>query len=580
MLKSIKYFSLLIFIVFISILFFLFSYELYLNYENKNKFNGSVKLKRESSLKGNVSNITNDIQAIDSNISNSRVNFNTDNLDVEVWSRESYFNEFIRNREYHEAVLPTYKNLFDFFNVNEENLFIKKRNNNDNYADVFRYTLNTIPYNPKLKSILIVGDSFVAGQNTVNEDKIWHQIFADKIKDRYKDNFFNILSAGRNGWGFYEYLSNAENIYNFYKYNYLVIGFLPNDYMHFGVSGLYEKNFLNSKPDYINCINGGDIESEYLLKLYNFFPKVINKFILSFCDKYLFIDSNSNERFWQEDQLLIFKRALANLKKQSKANNFEVIFMPLNPPENSGIRKNDNLEAYNLIKDAGFAIIDDINSREVYKRDDISGWVNPADWHPSSELAHSYADDIYSYFIDRFSIPYVEGRVKQYKRYGNEFSLFNYFSYIRPFYFNYEVNDEFVRINNINLNHELYSSKEGYNKNLGDANYDFTDRVYPSQSALCAKINRPHIEIGLNDIMLSSNNIKVENIDDLNSIVVTTKDFTLKGEEIINDGYLLKPGEYINLVVTGSLIIANESEGCQLDREIKMDKFDIKVSII
>jgi hypothetical protein len=80
--------------------------------------------------------------------------------------------------------------------------------------------------------------------------------------------------------------------------------------------------------------------------------------------------------------------------------------------------------------------------------------------------------------------------------------------------------------------------------------------------------------------MLRSNNIKVENIDNLNSIVVTTKDYTLKGEEIINDGYLLKPGEYINLVVTGSFIIANVSEGCQLDREIKMDKFDIKVSII
>jgi len=579
--RVIKLFLLFIFIVFLSILVFLFSYELYLNYENNNKFKGKVDFKKYSSLKDNVNNFSNDLVAGGSKISNTRVKFNLDVSDVEIWSRESFFTELIRNNERGEGILPTNKNLFDYFNVNEENLYIKKINNNsntENVSDFFRYTLNTLPFNPKLKNILIVGDSFVAGQNIVDENKVWHQIFADKIKERYKDNYFNIISAGRNGWGFYEYLTNAKNIYNFYKYDYLVIGFLPNDYQHFGVSSLVEKDFMNIKPNYINCINGGEKGSQYLLKLYKFFPKTINKFILTYCNKYLFLDS-SNERFWQDEQLQIFKNALENLKYQSKVNNFEVVFMQLNPPQNSGIKKAEHLEAYKLISDAGFVIIDDKNSADITKRNDLSGWVNPADWHPSSELSHRYAEDIYNYFVSRFNISNVEGKIiKSTDKYGGDLSIYNYFSYIRPFYFNYEVGDQFVRINNLNIKADRYSSREGYNKNLGNANYDFTNKIYPNQSALCAKINRPHFELGLNNKVLESYNVRVENIDMLESIVIASKDYTQNGEEIINDGYLLKPGEYVNLVIKGSLLIANVSEGCELDSEIKLDKFDIKVS--
>jgi len=581
--RVLKLFFLFIFTVFLSILLFLFSYELYLNYENKNKFKGNVDFNKYSSIKENVRSFDNDLMVTDGKISNTRVKFNLDISDVEIWSRESFFIEFIRRRERFDSITPTNKNLYNFFNVNDESLYIKKINKSsktDSEADFFKYTLNTLPYDPKLKSILIVGDSFVAGKNIVDENKVWHQIFADKIKELYKDNYFNIISAGRNGWSFYEYLFNAKNIYNFYKYDYLVIGFLPNDYQSFGVSSLVEKDFSLGKPDYMNCINGGDKESEYLLKLYKFFPKAINKFILSFCNKYLFLDSN-NEQMWQEKQLEIFKKSLENLKIQSKVNNFEVIFMQLNPPENSGIKKADHLNAYNLISDAGFVIIDNKNSADITKRNDLSGWVNPADWHPSSELSHSYADDIYNYFVNRFNISNVEGKVKKNKdKYSNEFSIYNYFSYIRPFYFKYEVGDQFVRINNSNIKDDSYFTKDGYNKNLGNANYDFTDKIYPNQSALCAKINRPHFELGLNNKILESNNIRVENLDKLESIVIATKDYTQNGREIINDGFLLMPGEYVDLTVTGSLLIAKATEGCQLDSEIKLDKFDIKVSFV
>jgi len=579
MLKSIKFFLLFFIVVLISISFFLFTYELYLNYINNRKFNDVVEIKRESSIRDNIKNFKRDLNIKDGKISVSNVKFNLGISDVEIWSRESFFTELIRNREMHEAILPTNRNLFDFFNVNDDNLYIKNINNSkESSADYFRYSLNTLPLNPNNKNILIVGDSFVAGQNIVNENKVWHQIFADKIKDRYKDNYFNIISAGRSGWGFYEYLINAENIYKFYEYDYLIIGLLPNDYMHFGVSALVEKNFLVSKPGYINCINGGDKISDFLLKFYNFFPKAINNFVLTFCNKYLFFDNN--ESLWHDKQLLIFKKALDNLKKQSKVNNFEVIFMQLNPPENSGIKKSDNIKAYDLIKEAGFEIVDDKNSLEIYKRNDLRGWVNPADWHPSSILSHSYAEDLYNYFINRFNIPINEGKVIKNKKYGNDLALFNFFSFIRPFYFNYEVSEDSVRINNTNIDHDRYFSREGYNKNLGNASYDFTDKIYPKQSALCAKINRPYLEIGINNSILSSNNIRVENLDLLNSIVITTNAYNSNGEEIINDGYLLKPGEYIDLSVTDSLIIANVIEGCELDREIKMEKFDLKISFI
>ena len=549
--------------------------EVYLTKDSNKKF-----------INSNVDNSAEDTKPLEDEIYGSEsaksdrlINFTTnEELSDEVWSRESYFVESLRGRESNlSRFYGSY--ISDFYNLNNDDLFLKNRGDSNEVSDFFKIKVATLPLNKEKKSILVVGDSFVAGQNFIDENRIFYNIFAEKIKELHKDDYFNVIAAGRNGWGFYDYVLNANNLATQIDIDYLVIGFLPNDANSSDIGilrGEWKSKSGNSGFEYLNCINGKDLFGKLLLRSYNYFPKSSRAVIMRYCDKYLSINGAGPELDREEGRKL-FKSSLFNLKKFSEKNGFEVIFMPLNPMENSGIVRDSGV--YELISEIGFEIIPSKSSDIIVKEKSKRGWVNPIDWHPSVNLSYAYGMDMYNYFVNRFNIEGKYNGEFEAFTYSRGFELFNYINSIKPFNLNYKFGDSEIRLDNVGL--DMFATTFGYYQFLPSVeNEKLRDKIYPAQSALCAKINRAHIEMAFNKSFIKNNNsFTVKNNHEVNSIIVATKGYSISGEDLYSEGYLLLPGEYVSLKNQGNLIVASEKEGCAVEEEIKLPEFDISIKV-
>jgi hypothetical protein len=540
---------------------------MYFSKENKILFKGS-----------NIDDSNRDVRPLesrevarDSVISNKIVKIVNDAyISEEVWARESYFIESL----WKGFNLASYSlgYLSDFYKLNTGDLFLKNRGEGKRDYDIFKIKANTLPLERKKENILVVGDSFVAGFNTIDDNRIFHQIFVDKVREYYGDDYFNVVSAGGAGWGFYDYVLNAINLIKYIDTDYLVIGFLPNDADNADISIL--RGRYNNGLEYINCINGREWFSKLFLISYNKFPNSSREIIKRYCDRYLKIN-DINRTLDREEGMSLFKESLLNLKNFSKKNGFEVIFMPLNPMENSGITRDESI--YELISESGFDIISSKNSDLIVREKNKKGWVNPVDWHPSVGLSYAYAMDMYRYFVDRFGIEENGADSKKDYIYGKGYEMLNYISLIKPNDFNYKFANKEIKIDNIGRN--MFSTNLVYHELLPSLeSFKFKDKIYPPQSALCAKINRTHIEMAFNKSFIKINNlVTVKNNHKINSIIVATKGYSTSGEDIYNEGYLLLPGEYVSLKNQGNLIVASEKEGCAVEEEIKLPEFDISI---
>jgi hypothetical protein len=185
--------------------------------------------------------------------------------------------------------------------------------------------------------------------------------------------------------------------------------------------------------------------------------------------------------------------------------------------------------------------------------------------------------DMYRYFVDRFGIEENGADSKKDYIYGKGYEMYNYFSSIKPKDLNFIFSSKEIRLDNIGK--DMQFTNKGYYQFLGIAeNEKYKDKVYPPQSALCAKINRAHIELAFNQGFIDNNNsFTVKNNHKDNSIVVAPKGYSSTGEDLYSEGYLLLPGEYVNLKSQGNLIVASEKEGCAVEEEIKLPEFDISI---
>ena len=565
-----KVLSILISIIFIVAGAFLFSLEMYLKKDNKTSFKSTNLVKINEDVKP--------LEGLDiareAETSNKIVRFSNDvYISDEAWARESYFIESLWKG--FNLVSYSHWYLSDFYKINTADLFIKNRGEAKRVSDMFTIRVNTLPLDREKESILVIGDSFVSGFNTIDDNRIFYQIFVDKVRDYYGEDYFNVISAGGDGWGFYDYLLNASNLIKYIDIDYLVIGFLPNDASNADISIL--RGNYNNGLEYLNCINGREWFSKLFLMSYNKFPNSSRAIVKIYCDRYLKVNGNDRS-LDQEKSKGLFKESLLNLKNFSKKNGFEVIFMPLNPMENSGIIRDES--HYELISDAGFDIIPSKNSDLIVKEKNKSGWVNPIDWHPSVGLSYAYAMDMYQYFLDRFKI---EGNGDDSKKdfiFGKGYEMLNYISSIKPKDLNFTISSNEIRLDNIGK--DMLFTTKGYYQFLGiSENEKYKDMIYPPQSALCAKINRAHIELAFNTGFINKNNsFTVKNNHKDNSIIVAPKGYGSSGEDLYSEGYLLLPGEYVSLKNQGNLIIASEKEGCAIDEEIKLPELDISIKLI
>lgn len=534
-----------------------------------------------------------DIPNLENNItSDEYIIFDEPNNNDDVWARESVF----INSDYLGKAIPSVPTLFNFYNkyFKIEDFLIRANTKN------LRFDNDTI---------LIIGDSFVAGHNVLDYNTEWHNIFSEKINKLTKGGKYNIISVGRAGWNFYDYAYHAENLYKNIKFKYLVFGFLPNDFYNYNISILNNPNGKWKTADwrggykYVNCLSGGPIIIKYLSLFEKIFPRTSKELIKLYCSKYLKLVDEDKE-ITEKEQIDVFKRTLNNLKKHSKSNKYKIIFMPLNPTinrSNYGFKSpllNDYIlgefafkdsgdeEITKIIMNAGFDIVTPHKSNKIAFRDDKSGWINPIDWHPSIILSYAYGDDLYNHFLKNYIIKTNFDNIYKPYQFPANFDLYNYLSYMKPsdFYFNFskfsnDTKKKYITIDNLGKSESMLgTTKSDYNL-AENPNSDLISKEYPPQSSLCAKINRPHAEFAFNKDYFNNIEIKIINNHPKNKIIVGSKSYNSEGYESYSKGFILKPNENIKLVIGDTLIIASLESGCPLDKPISLPEFDLFLEI-
>jgi len=534
-----------------------------------------------------------DIPNLENNItSNEYIIFDKPSNSDHVWARESVF----INSDYLGKAIQSVPTLFNFYN---------------NYFKIedFLIRANTKNLSNDNDTILIVGDSFVAGHNVLDDNTEWHNLFSEKINKLTKGSKYNIISIGRAGWNFYDYAYHAENLYKTIKFKYLVIGFLPNDFYNYNISMLNpsDDNWRNADwrggYKYVNCLTGGPIIIKYLSLFEKIFPRTSKELTKLYCSKYLkFI--NGDKEITMEEQFDVFEKTLYNLKKHSKINNYKIVFMPLNPSiirSNYGFKNpilNDYIlgefafkdsgdeELTKIIMNAGFDIVNPRKSNKIAFKDDKSGWVNPIDWHPSIILSYAYADDLYNHFLKNYILKTNFNNIYKPYLFPANLDLYNYFSYIKPsdFYFNFtkfskDTKKKYITIDNLGKSENMLGTTKSYNNLAEDPNSNLISKENPPQRSLCAKINRPHAELAFNKENFNNIEIKIVNNHPKNNIIVGSKSYDSEGYESYSKGFILKPYENIKLVIDGTLIIASLESGCPLNKPISLPELDLFIEI-
>ena len=525
-----------------------------------------------------------ELKAVGGENANSVFNkaFNISSEEDKVWDRES---AFIENAKRHsksfsknprvlgsnnielESIGLHYQPWFNYDTYFKKKVYTGFSGNVEKHIDHYKVFLNSSTLNSSRENILIIGDSFVAGQNVTDDEMIWHNIFAKKINNYSGTDFFNIISVGRNGWNFYDYRDNIFELSKVLPLNYVIIGYLPNDYEP-----------INANITYVNCINGNYKMASVIKSISIFFDEVSSEILKRYCEKILFTLENEktkmtsyNSKTREKDALLFFS-TITDLYNHGRKNGYEVIIMPLLPYENSGVNLNMHVGG-SKIKDSndillsipkyGIEVVEVNKSKAFSKRNDKSGWVNHLDWHPSNLLAEAYADDLFEYINKRFDLPLknTDNKVDE-----------KIFEPIRPF----DLNIIEIDKNTFTVNSEakLYGSTISY------ANSFTPDKqkIYPPQSVLCAGIGRPYLEFRVKERENKNPiSLTIYNSSKKSDLVFAKKGFKTQEGDFFTEGVLVKAGERLNLYYNQdetNLIVASPENGCDPEKEIALTDFE------
>ena len=499
-----------------------------------------------------------------------------------IWDRES---AFIENAKRHsknysknprvlgsnnielESIGLHYQPWFNYDTYFKKKVYTDISGSVEKHIDNYKVFLNSSTLNSSKENILIIGDSFVAGQNVIDDEMIWHNIFAKKIMNYSGTDFFNIISVGRNGWNFYDYRDNIFELSNLLPLDYVIIGYLPNDYEP-----------INANIDYVNCINGNYKMASVIKSISIFFDEVSNEILKRYCEKVLYLIENektkkiSYSNNSREKAASLFFNTIVDLYNHGRKNGYEVIIMPLLPYENSGVNLNmqvggskikDSNDILLSIPNYGIDVVDVYKSKALSKRNDKSGWVNHLDWHPSNLLSQAYADDLFEYINKRFNMPVknTDNKVDD-----------KIFELIRPFDLNIITIDKNTFLVNSEAN--LYGSTISY----GNSGQPDKQNIYPPQSVLCAGIGRAYIEFRVRERENKTPiSLTIYNSSKKSDLVFTKKGFNAQEGDFFTEGVLVKSGERVNLYYNQdetNLIVASPENGCTPEKEIALTDFE------
>ena len=502
-----------------------------------------------------------------------------------VWDRESAFIETAKrnsksfsknprvvasNNNELESIGLHYQPWFNYDTYFKKKVVTDISGSVEEYIDNYKVFLNSSTLISSRENILIIGDSFVAGQNVIDDDMIWHNIFAKKIMNNSGTDFFNIISVGRGGWNFYDYRDNIFELSKVLPLDYVIIGYLPNDY-----------EAVDANISYVNCINGNYKMASVIKNISIFFDKVSNEILKRYCEKVLYLIDNEKTKKTsyssktREKNAILFFNTIVDLYNHSRKNGYEVIIMPLLPYENSGVNLNMNVGG-SKIKDSneillsipnyGIEVVEVNKSKALSKRNDKSGWVNHLDWHPSNLLSQAYADDLFEYINKRFDLP-----VKNTDNKVND----KIFELIRPFDLNIITIDKNTFL--VNSEAKLYESTTSY----GNIFISDKQKIYPPQSVLCAGLGRAYIEFRVKERENKNPiSLTIYNSSKKSDLVFAKKGFNTQEGDFFRAGILVKAGERLNFDYNQdetNLVVASTENGCTTEKEIALTDFEFTV---
>jgi hypothetical protein len=502
-----------------------------------------------------------------------------------IWDRES---AFIENAKRHsknysknprvlgsnnielESIGLHYQPWFNYDTYFKKKVYTDISGSVEKHIDNYKVFLNSSTLNSSRENILIIGDSFVAGQNVIDDKMIWHNIFAKKINNHSGTDFFNIISVGRNGWNFYDYRDNIFELSKVLPLDYVIIGYLPNDYEP-----------INANITYVNCINGNYKMANIIKSISIFFDEVSSEILKRYCEKVLYTIENEKTKMTsyssktREKDALLFFNTITDLYNHGRKNGYEVIIMPLLPYENSGVNLNmkvggskikDSNDILLSIPNYGIDVVEVNKSKALSKRNDKSGWVNHLDWHPSNLLAEAYADDLFEYINKRFDLPLKNTDWKVDEK---------IFEPIRPFDLNIIEIDK--NTFTVNSQAKLYGSTISYTNSFTPDK----QKIYPPQSVLCAGIGRPYLEFRVKERENKNPvSLTIYNSSKKRDLVFAKKGFNSQEGDFFREGILVKAGERLNLVYNQdeiNLVVASSENGCSPEKEIALNDFEFTV---
>jgi|LakMenEpi03Aug12_release.lakeMendotaPanAssembly.Ray.scaffolds.fasta_scaffold164296_1 hypothetical protein len=461
-------------------------------------------------------------------------------------SYESYFKGLVYDDKY--SVL---NNKLDFTITDKDNYKSWLRENSitserksyltSDFKQLYNPIIEKIS-NKKGIKVLILADSFGAGNGLVNIEESWPRLLENKLNSIDKFEVYLVSQHGANYKHFDTWM--RSDIIDKIKPDIIILSFFENDFYYYDLMSKDRSSKLAeiiepSTIEYLNCLNKTNFYDN-LLYMFNSLANMIKTYQ---CDSQRLINKGDNPNIITDDVINTYS-------KFNKISNAPIFFFELDSKlSKSGeiIKRSLNDKGYNFFNLDNYAndLYNDFCNlhgdlgiklkRSKFITDCSSTNPNPYDYHYNYNYMKQLINLGFNSIISKLNISNIYTNSYEAKY---DYNTSNFITEALPVEF---------RIN--------FSSPT-------NANVEFIRSTV--DTILCATINREHIRLNFDSSSKKDTKIKVESLVQSKPLYLINSGY--KEDKIVYKDYkLMKPGEshYFTLDLDNpSLIFASLEQGC------------------
>lgn len=458
----------------------------------------------------------------------------------------SYFKGLVYNDNY-----DIFNNKFDFTKTNKENYKSWLRENfitserksylTSDYNQLYNPIIEKIS-NKKGKKVLILADSFGAGNGLVNIEESWPRLLENKLNSIDKFEVYLVSQHGANYKHFDTWMRSG--IIDKVKPDIIILSFFENDFHYYDLMSKDRPSKLAefiepSTIEYLNCLN----KTNFYDKLLFIFDSLANMIKTYQCDSKRLINNGDNPNIITDDVINTYS-------KFNKLTNAPIFFFELDSKlSKSGeiIKRNLSEKGYNFFNLENYAndLFNDFCKlhgdlgiklkRSKFITDCSSTNANPYDYHYNYNYMKQLLDLGFNSIKSKLNTSNINanGYVAKY-----DYDTSKFITEALPVEF---------RIN--------YLSPSNVNVEFIRSTVD---------TILCATINREHLRLNFDSSLKKDTKIKIESLVQSKPLYIINSGY--KEDKIVYKDYkIIKPGEiyYLTLDLDNpSLIFASLEQGC------------------